>query len=204
MGVENVAAIYRSACPLNCWDSCGFHVTVENGKVAKVDGDPSHPITKGKICGRGRMLETRTNSSQRLLYPLKKENGALVQISWAQALDEIAHKMTEIKKSSGSTSILHSHDYSNNGILKNLDQRFFNCYGGVTELVGSLCWGSGIEAQKWDFGNAHAHEPADLVNSKNIVIWGRNVARTNMHFYEKLLEVKKQGAKIYVIDPLFN
>ena len=88
--------------------------------------------------------------------------------------------------------------------MKNLDQRFFNCYGGVTELYGSLCWGAGIEAQKWDFGDAYSHEPDDLNNSKNIIIWGRNVARTNMHFYEKLLEAKKRGAKLVVIDPIFN
>src|SRR5437773_11027725 len=90
LGVENLAEIHQSACPLNCWDSCGFQVKIENGKVTKVDGDPSHPITKGKICGRGRMLETRTNSSQRLLYPLKKVNGEFKPISWGQALDEIA------------------------------------------------------------------------------------------------------------------
>lgn len=199
-----LASILKSACPLNCWDSCGFHVTVEHDRVIKVDGDPSHPITKGKICGRGRMLETRTNSSERLLYPLKKVNGEFQQISWNQVLDEIAVRMKEIKEQVGTTSVLHSHDYANNGILKNLDQRFFNCYGGVTELYGSLCWGAGIEAQKWDFGDAYSHEPKDVLNSKNIIIWGRNVARTNMHFYENLLEAKKKGAKLIVIDPLFN
>lgn len=199
-----MANVYRSACPLNCWDSCGFLVTVEDGKVVKVDGDPSHPITKGKICGRGRMLETRTNSSQRLLQPLKKVNGEFTPVSWDEALDEIAAKLLEIKNKNSTTAVLHSHDYANNGILKNLDQRFFNLYGGVTELTGSLCWGSGIESQKWDFGNAWSHAPEDIFNSKNIIIWGRNVARTNMHFYEKLLEAKKLGARIIVIDPIFN
>lgn len=199
-----MATVVKSACPLNCWDSCGFNVTIDNGKVVKVEGDPDHPITKGKICGRGRMLETRTNSPQRLLHPMKKVNGHFEQITWEQALSEIAEKLSVIREKYGTTAVLHSHDYANNGILKNLDQRFFNCYGGVTELYGSLCWGAGIEAQKWDFGNAWSHEPDDVYNSKNIIIWGRNVARTNMHFYEKLVEAKKLGAKLIVIDPLFN
>jgi anaerobic selenocysteine-containing dehydrogenase len=199
-----MTTVVKSACPLNCWDSCGFNVTIDNGRVVKVEGDPDHPITKGKICGRGRMLETRTNSTQRLLYPLKKINGNFEQITWEQALSEIAEKLSVIREKYGTTAVLHSHDYANNGILKNLDQRFFNSYGGVTELYGSLCWGAGIEAQKWDFGNALSHEPNDIFNSKNIVIWGRNVARTNMHFYEKLTEAKKRGAKLIVIDPLFN
>lgn len=196
--------IYRSACPLNCWDSCGFQVEVEDGKVIKVEGDPNHPITKGKICGRGRMLVNRTNSPERLLYPLKKINGNFQQISWKQALQEIADKLLQLKKAYGTTSVLHSHDYANGGLLKNLDQRFFNCYGGVTELTGSLCWGSGIEAQVWDFGDAYSHAPTDILHSKNIVVWGRNVARTNMHLFQFLQTAKKNGAKLYVIDPIYN
>ncbi len=197
-------ATFKSACPLNCWDNCGFEIEIKNNKVIKIDGDKNHPITKGKICGRGRMLEARTNSDQRLLYPLKKMDGQFTQISWEQALDEISIKLLEIKNKYGSTSVLHSHDYSNSGLLKNIDKRFFNCYGGVTELTGSICWGAGIEAQRWDFGNAWSHSPDDLLNSRHIVIWGRNVSRTNIHLYENLLTAKKNGAKIIVIDPIYN
>ncbi|MDZ5471661.1 molybdopterin-dependent oxidoreductase [Bacillus sp. 31A1R] len=199
-----MSKVATSACPLNCWDSCGFKVTIEDGKVLKVDGDDSHPITKGKICGRGRMLADRTNSKERLLYPLKKVNGKFKQISWEQALDEISTKLHEYKEKFGTTSILHSHDYANSGLLTNLDQRFFNAYGGVTELTGSICWGAGIEAQTWDFGDSYAHSPTDIQHSKNIIVWGRNVARTNMHLYEVLQEAKRNGANLYVIDPIPN
>lgn len=196
--------VVKSSCPLNCWDSCGFEVTVENGKVSSVEGDKDHPITQGKICGRGRMLETKTNSHERLTVPLKKVNGQFIEITWEQALDEISEKMTEIKQKYDTTAVLHSHDYANNGLLKNLDKRFFNCYGGVTNLVGSICWGSGIEAQIWDFGSSDSHGPDDIYNSKHIVIWGRNVARTNMHLFNHLQQAKKNGSTITVIDPIFN
>ena len=199
-----MAKVFHAACPLNCWDSCGFKVTVEDGKVVKVEGDEDHPITKGKICGRGRMLEKRVNSGERLLYPLKKVAGEFERISWEQALDEISEKLREYKRQYGSTSVLHSHDYANGGLLTNLDGRFFNNYGGVTEITGSICWGSGIEAQTWDFGDAYSHAPGDIMNSKSIVVWGRNVARTNMHLYGELQKAKKLGATLYVIDPIFN
>ncbi|WP_246944301.1 molybdopterin-dependent oxidoreductase [Bacillus pinisoli] len=196
--------IVKSACPLNCWDSCGFNVTIEDGNIKRVEGDPHHPITKGKICGRGRMLEARTNSDQRITHPLKKVDGEFHPISWKQALDEIAEKLSEIKKAYGPTAVFHSHDYANSGLLVNLDKRFFNNYGGVTEVIGSLCWGSGIEAQKWDFGDSYSHAPEDIFNSKHIVIWGRNVARTNMHLYEYLQKAKAAGATLTVIDPIYN
>lgn len=192
----------KTACPLNCWDVCGFEVTVDQGKVVKVEGDPHHPITRGKICGRGKMLADRLNHPQRILTPLKQVEGHFIPMSWQQALDEIAAKMMEIKATYGSLSVLHSHDFSNGGLLKSLDQRFFNCYGGVTELVGSLCWGAGIEAQTVDFGTAYSHDPEDLAHSKTIVIWGRNVTATNMHLYPYLQQAKRKGTKLIVIDPL--
>jgi anaerobic selenocysteine-containing dehydrogenase len=85
------------------------------------------------------MLETKTNSKERITTPLKKVSGQFKEITWKQALDEIAWKLGVIKEIYGSTAVLHSHDYANNGLLKNLDKPFFNCYGGVTELVGSIC-----------------------------------------------------------------
>ncbi len=193
-----------SSCPLNCWDNCGLTVTVGWGKVINVEGDQDHPVTKGKICGRGRMLAERANSDKRILYPLKKTGGTFTRISWGQALDEIASRLSAIKKEYGTTAVLHSHDYANNGLLKNLDYRFFNGFGGVTELEGSLCWGAGIEAQKRDFGNAYSHSPEDLFNSKTAVIWGRNPARTNLHLLMNLKKAKKQGVRVIVIDPLKN
>ncbi len=197
-------ATFKSACPLNCWDSCGFVVEVENGKVVKIDGDKDHPITKGKICGRGRMLETRTNSDDRILYPLKKVDGEFQRITWEQALTEISEKLLIVRQKYSSTAVLHSHDYANGGLLTKIPDRFFNCYGGATDLIGSICWGSGIEAQNWDFGNSASHAPDDIYNSKNVIIWGRNVARTNMHLFGYLQEVKKKGTNIIVIDPIYN
>lgn len=202
IGQQMGQQVNKTACPLNCWDVCGFNVTTEHGKVVKVEGDPDHPITQGKICGKGIMLKERANHKDRVLFPMKKIEGCFERISWEQALDEIAGKMQQAKAEYGSTSILHSHDYSNGGLLKNLDQRFFNCYGGITQLVGSLCWGAGIESQMVDFGNAYSHDPEDLEQSQTIVVWGRNVTSTNMHLYPYLKKAKERGARLIVIDPL--
>lgn len=193
-----------SACPLNCWDACSFHVNIDQQEVRSIAGNHDHPVTQGKICGRGRLLAERTNSPQRILHPLKKWNREWIQISWDQALDEIALKMKEAKEKFGPRAVMHSHDYSNNGLLKCLDQRFFNCFGGLTEVVGSLCWGAGIAAQKWDFGNAYSHAPDDIENSKRIVVWGRNAANTNMHLFIRLQNMKKKGVPITVIDPIHH
>lgn len=201
---EELTQQYVSACPLNCWDACSFSVTVKNGQVTKIDGNKNHPITNGKICARGRMLEKRANDKERIVYPMKKINGEWRRIRWEQALDEISSKLIEVRNQFGPKSVLHSHDYANSGLLKNIDERFFRLYGGFTKLEGSLCWAAGIEAQKRDFGNSVSHAPEDIKNSRHIVVWGRNVLRTNMHLYPYLLEAKKRGSTITVINPIKN
>lgn len=194
----------KTACPLNCFDVCGLIVTVDDDKIINIDGDKDHPITKGKICSKGRMLKERVYNSNRLLYPQKKVDGSFVRISWEQALDEISLKMLEIREKYGATSIMHSYDYSSGGLLKTLDQRFFNFFGGFTEVDGSLCWGAGVQAQYYDFGDSLSHDPEDLLNSKTIIVWGRNVTTTNLHLYPYIMEAKKNGAELIVIDPIYN
>ncbi|MDQ0257578.1 anaerobic selenocysteine-containing dehydrogenase [Evansella vedderi] len=202
---RNIVQKNVSACPLNCWDACSFHVTVTNGKIIKVEGNKEHPVTDGKICGRGRMLAEKTADPNRITRPMKKTTkGKWESISWDKALMEISTKLREVKREYGPTSVLHSHDYSSNGLLKSVDERFFRAFGGWTKVEGSLCWGAGIEAQIRDFGNSAAHAPEDVLSSRHVVIWGRNVSRTNMHLFRYLKEARKKGISITVIDPMKN
>jgi len=195
---------WKTACPLNCYDVCGFVVTTDNGKIKSISGDPEHPITKGKICGRGKMLKDRIYDHRRLSHPLKKVGNEFIQISWEQAIEEIAAKMIEAKAKYGPTAILHSYDYASGGLLKELDQRFFNYFGGMTKVIGSLCWGAGIQAQLYDFGNSKSSHVNDVINAKTIVVWGRNVTTTNMHLFSFIKAAKENGTRLIVIDPTYN
>lgn len=196
--------VIKTACPLNCYDVCGLVVEIDENKIVSVEGDKEHPITKGKICGKGKMLKDRLYHPERLLYPLKKANDEFIRISWEQALTEISEKMLEIKKVYGPTAVLHSYDYASGGLLKELDQRFFNLYGGFTEVKGSLCWGAGIKAQEYDFGDSLSHDANDIMAAKTIIVWGRNITSTNIHLYPFIMEAKDKGVKLIVIDPLKN
>lgn len=195
---------YKTACPLNCYDVCGLVVTTENNQIINIDGDIEHPITLGRVCGKGKLLKNRIYNSNRLLYPQKKVGDSFIRISWDEALTEISNKMKLVKAAYGPTAILHSYDYSSGGLLKGLDQRFFNFFGGMTEVIGSLCWGAGIQAQLYDMGDALSHDVSDIKNTKTIVVWGRNVTTTNMHLLPFLIKAKKRGSKLIVIDPVKN
>ena len=64
--------IKRSVCPLDCPDTCSILVTVEDGKLVKLQGDPDHPFTRGYLCGKVSRYDERVYSPERLLYPMKR------------------------------------------------------------------------------------------------------------------------------------
>jgi anaerobic selenocysteine-containing dehydrogenase len=199
MAVETI----RTACPLDCWDCCGMIAHVEDGRLLKVEGDPDHPVTQGTLCGKGRKLVDRLYHPERVLEPLKRVDGEWQPISWEQAFREIGAKMREARELYGPTSVLHHYDYGSSGLLKVLEGRFFNLFGGFTDTVGSICWGAGLEAHRYDFGFAKSHHPDDLAaHTDTFVIWGRNVSVTNMHMMPYIKAAMKRGAELVIIDPL--
>ncbi|OFW78928.1 MAG: nitrate reductase, partial [Alicyclobacillus sp. RIFOXYA1_FULL_53_8] len=192
----------KTACPLDCWDTCSIIAEVDNGRVTRLDGDPSHPVTQGFLCGKGRKLKDRLYSPSRVLQPLKKRDGTWQPIAWEQALDEIAEQIAQTVANSGHQAILHAYDWGSGTVLKNLNQRFFYQLGGCTETVGSLCWDAGLEAQRYDFGEARSHAPQDTAQAQAVVVWGRNVSNTNIHMVPFIKAAQANGARLVLINPL--
>src|SRR5262249_28864017 len=88
-----------TACPLDCPDCCSLSVTVESGKVVKIDGSTAAPSTEGYICGKVRRFDRRVYSAERILHPAvrtdPKGSGVFSRVTWDEALDLIASKMRE-------------------------------------------------------------------------------------------------------------
>src|SRR5437763_16697347 len=65
--------IVHAACPHDCPDTCAMLVTVENGVVTKVRGDPDHPFTQAGLCVKVSDYERHAYHPDRLLYPMRRE-----------------------------------------------------------------------------------------------------------------------------------
>lgn len=193
---------YNTACPLDCWDQCALLVEEANGKILSIGPDPSQPVTGRVGCRKGRRHLERLNHPGRLRHPLLKSGGSFKRISWAEALQLMAVKISDTLEKHGPLSLLHFFEGGHMGVLKNLETRFFSALGGCTTHEGSLCWGAGIAAQKYDFGAVLSHPFEDLLNSNLIIIWGRNPAYTSMHLLPYMRRARKNGARIVLIDPL--
>jgi anaerobic selenocysteine-containing dehydrogenase len=191
----------RTTCTRDCPDTCAVVAYVENGRVVKLQGDPTHPTTRGFLCQKTYQYPTRVHSADRILHPLKRSKGGWTRITWDEALDTLAERLTTLKLHDGSLSVLHYQSAGSMGLLKALNHRFFNLWGGVTEAVGSLCSGAGIAGQLKSYGAVRSHAPQDLLNSRTIVLWGRNPIVTNVHMLPFLKAAREQGATVVVIDP---
>jgi anaerobic selenocysteine-containing dehydrogenase len=66
------ASTLRSVCPLDCPDACALHITVENGVMTALTGDPMHPVTQGFACVKTHHYPARQNHPERLRVPLRR------------------------------------------------------------------------------------------------------------------------------------
>ena len=64
----------RTMCPMNCHPTlCGMLVTVEDGRLLEVAGDPDNPDSRGFLCVRGHASREILDNPQRLLRPLVRD-----------------------------------------------------------------------------------------------------------------------------------
>jgi anaerobic selenocysteine-containing dehydrogenase len=194
-------SIIRTTCTRDCPDMCAVVAHVENGRVVKLEGDAAHPLTRGFLCKKTYQYPSRVYSSNRILHPLQRTKGGWRRITWDEAFDTLAVWLTTLQAQDESLAVLSYQSAGSMGLLKALNQRFFNLWGGVTEAVGSLCSGAGIAGQLKSYGSVRSHAPQDLLNSRTILIWGRNPVVTNIHMLPLLKAAKERGATVVVIDP---
>ncbi|MEW5706419.1 MAG: molybdopterin-dependent oxidoreductase [Actinomycetota bacterium] len=191
-----------TTCTRDCPDACGIVAHVTSGKLVGLTGAKEHEITRSFLCRKAINFIRRVYSPERVLKPRRKVNGVWQDLEWDEALTLIAEETKKNIERYGSLSILHYQGAGSLGALKMLQKRFFNLLGGVTEAVGSLCGGAGIAGQTQDFGYRTCHDPLDLLNSRLIIIWGRNPSETNMHLIPILKSAQANGTKIILIDPV--
>jgi anaerobic selenocysteine-containing dehydrogenase len=211
----------HAVCTHDCPDSCGVLVTVEVGvggapdRAVKVQGDPSHPVTQGFLCGKVAKYLDRVYSPDRLLYPMRRKAGvakgplpkgreaeAFERISWDEALDTVAGKLTGITAEFGPESVL---PYSYAGTIGQLgygsmDRRFFHRLG-ASQLDRTICASAGGEALKRVYGIKLGTRPEDFAHAGLIVAWGANVHGNNIHLWPFIEEARRHGARLIVIDP---
>lgn len=194
--------ITTTACPRNCYSTCGLRVTVEDGRLRRIEPVPENRATDRGACLKGLSYVERVHSPNRLLYPMKRVgSGGFERIEWAEALDTIVQRLTAIREAYGPKSLLYYSASGTKGLLNGVGASFWKLFGGYTTTYGDLCWPAGLEATRLTLGSNEHNAPWDLANAKLIIMWGKNAAETNIHQMTFVDQALQRGARLVVIDP---
>jgi anaerobic selenocysteine-containing dehydrogenase len=201
-----VPATRYSVCALDCPDCCSLILTIEDGRAVKLRGNPNHPVTRGFLCGKVARYLEREYSPARLLYPQRrigaKGEGRLERISWDEALETIATRLKAAAAKYGPESILPYSYAGTMGLLNGsgMDRRFFHRLG-ASRLDRTICSTTGGAGLTQALGMRYGTEPEQFRHARLILAWGANILGTNIHLWPFLMEARRNGAKLYTIDP---
>ena len=205
MNAPEAVHVVRAACPHDCPDTCALRVSVQGGRVLRVQGDAEHPTTHGALCTKVSRYAERSYHPERVLQPLKrvgpKGSGRFEPVGWAQALDNIAQRLKQIAARDPQAVLPYSYA-GTMGLLQgeSMAGRFFHKLG-ASRLDRTICSNAGGEALAATYGGKIGMHVEHYAESKLILIWGSNSIASNLHFWTFAQQAKRDGAKLVCIDP---
>jgi len=199
------ARVVRAACPHDCPDTCAMQVTVQGGRVLRVQGDPMHPPTHGALCTKVSRYAERSNHPERVLQPLRrtgpKGSGRFAPVGWDEALQDIAARLKAIAARDPQAVLPYSYA-GTMGLLQgeSMAARFFHRLG-ASRLDRTICASAGGEALAATYGAKVGMHVEHFAESRLILIWGSNSIASNLHFWTFAQAAKRTGARLVCIDP---
>jgi anaerobic selenocysteine-containing dehydrogenase len=183
---------------------CAMKVYVEGGRVQKVSVDTEAPVTPGSFCVRPTLAKEYQEHPFRLNYPMKRlgERGAnqWEQISWDQALDEIAERLSLIRKHYGAEALATSSG-TGRGAWDFAKTRFMNLFGSPNRFGAvTICYGPRSVVWFTTFGGAVIPDRKPG-KSRMMVLWGRNPHEGGPSSWHSFKKARQAGIKTMVVDP---
>ena len=199
------AQTFLNSCAVECLHH-NMRAYVVDGKIVKVEGSG---LDDSKPCLRGIARTQWNNHPDRLTMPLlrdgEKGEGKWREISWEEALDLVAVNIRKTQAELGNQGLLLASKTGNFGALTNpVAISFFHHLGGCTRLFGSLCCFAVAEAMVPLFGSRFEDTRATFKEAEYIIVWGTNPAVTMQSFFPDLLTAQANGAKMVMVDPVYN
>lgn len=187
-----------------CSVRCPIKVTTEHGQVKWIEGSPHVPGMEGSLCPRGAAGMALLNDPERLQTPLIRTGdrgaGGWRKASWEEALDFVAERLKRVIDEHGGQSVVFG---ERTNLSTHVSKTFMRAIGSPNHFThDALCKGSVNTACRSLFGLTDAQVGIDYKNSKQIVLYGRNIFEAiEVKAVNSLLEAMEKGAKLTCIDP---
>ncbi len=181
-----------------CGTGCHVKVGVKSGRVVAIAGDPQAEVNRGLLCVQGYHVGLALYGKDRLTRPLLRKGGALVPISWEQAIATIAERVERGPRGfamygSGQWTIPEGY----------AAQKFMKGGLGSNHIDPNarLCMSSAVTGFLSTYG---VDEPAgcydDLDRCDVLVLWGNNPAEMHPVLFSRVIDRRARGEDVLIID----
>jgi anaerobic selenocysteine-containing dehydrogenase len=202
--------IFPSVCPHDCPSTCALEVErLDARTIGRVHGAKDHPYTAGVVCAKVARYAERVHHPDRLTQPLRRTGAkgtrAFEQISWDDALDEVAEAFLKAEQKHGSETVWPYYYAGTMGWLQlegiNRLRHAKRYSGQYSTICVALAWAGYIAG----VGALRGVDPREMPESDVVVIWGTNPVNTQVNLMTHAANARKtNGAKIVVIDVYRN
>jgi len=180
-------------------------VTVSDGRLTSVTGNPDHPFTRGVICGKVREYAERVHSPLRVLTPLRrvgpKGRAELAPISWDEAIATIADRWRAIIAREGAEAILpFSYAGSMGQVQYHAGHPLFHALG-ASRLDRSICVTTAYAGWRVTVGAITGNDSEQMVGADLVVLWGVNASYSTINVMTLVKQARARGAHVVAIDP---
>jgi anaerobic selenocysteine-containing dehydrogenase len=189
-----------------CACRCGINVTVEDGEVRYIEGNPKHPINKGVLCAKGAAGIMKQYSPARLTKPLKRKAGCergesqFEEISWEEALSTIAERLHRIRETDPKQFALYTGRDQMQALTGLFAKQFgtpnYAAHGGFCSVNMAAGLIYTIGGSFWEFGGP------DLERSRLFVMIGTAEDHHSNPMKMALAKFKRNGGKFIAINPV--
>jgi sulfite reductase (NADPH) flavoprotein alpha-component len=195
----------RTVCPY-CGVGCGMILHVENGRVAKVTGDKNHPANFGRLCTKGVTCAEALTAKDRLISGVMREsrNVEMKRTSIGAALAQTAARLQKIIVEHGPDAValyVSGQLSMESQYLANKLAKGFLRTNNI-DSNSRLCMSSAASGYKLSLGaDGPPGSYQDFEKLDCALVIGANMAECHPILFLRLLDRKKSGAKIIVVDP---
>jgi anaerobic selenocysteine-containing dehydrogenase len=204
-GADTGIEIRKTICSIcNPHSHCGIDAYVKDGVIVKVEGTRENPHSEGTLCSKGNSNRQYVYHEDRIRTPLVRKgdrfSGTLVPVSWQDALDLVAYRLSRIKKESGPESIVFYVGFPK--WMRPFVKRLALGFGSPNFCTeSSVCQKARYLANGLNYG---AMGGPDISESKCFLAWSGNPFYSNTTLVRGILDARKKGLKIIDVGPLIT
>ncbi|WP_026397964.1 bifunctional nitrate reductase/sulfite reductase flavoprotein subunit alpha [Acetobacter nitrogenifigens] len=195
----------RSACPY-CGVGCGIVFEVEGGRIVKLRGDPEHPANGGRLCTKGSSCDLPITSSARLDRAQIRRDRTAQPVATAidDAINETARRLRAILDAHGPDAIALYVSGQMSMEAQYLANKLAKGYIRTQHIESNsrLCMAAAGAGYKLSLGaDAPPGSYEDFDQTDLFFVIGANMADCHPILFLRLLDRKRAGAKLIVVDP---